>query len=66
MFYFFYFKGMPNLIDFFKIIFLHVILVRILVMLLDGTRIDDNEYSERLESTKKLAYNNWVHRDSHV
>ena len=57
---------MPNLIDFLKIIFLHVILVRILVMLSDGTRLDDNEYLERLESTNKLVHNNWVHRDSYV
>ena len=57
---------MPNLIDFLKIIFLHVILVRILVMLSDGTRLDDNEYLERLETTNKLVYNNWVHRDSYV
>ena len=57
---------MPNLIDFLKIIFLHVILVRILVMLSDGTRLDDNEYLERLESTNKLVYNNWVHRNSYV
>ena len=32
-------------------------------MLLNGKRIDDNESLERLESTKELVYNNWVHRD---